>query len=191
MRLVAGRLRRDERVFTLIELITALGMLLIVVTALSGVLISATHIEADINRRFSSQVNARIALDQLRREIHCASSVSPLGGTPIGTFGPSTSITIVLGNRCPSATGGTTVSWCTQGSGTQFALYRLVGTTCTTSGKKTVDYLIDGNVFTFTNQSTANLAYLSVAIFVNTNPASGEGPYRLTDDIVLRNSVRV
>lgn len=182
-KLVVGRLRRDERGFTLIELITALGMLLIVVTALSGVLISATHIEADINRRFSSQVNARIALDQLRREIHCASSVTPVGA--------STSITIVLGSRCPSATGGATVSWCTSGTDTRYALYREVGATCTTSGKKTVDYLIDGNVFTFTNQSTANLAYLSVAIFVNTNPASGEGPYRLTDDIVLRNSVRV
>lgn len=180
---VAGRLRRDERGFTLIELITALGMLLIVVTALSGVLISATNIEADISRRFSSQVNARIALDQLRREIHCASSVTPVGA--------STSITIVLGGRCPSATGGTTVSWCAQPSATGFALYREVGLTCSTAGKKTVDYLTSNAVFTFFNQSTANLAYLSVAIFVNTNPASGEGPYRLTDDIVLRNSVRV
>jgi len=184
------RLRSDERGFTLIELITALGMLLIVVTALSGVLISATNIEADINRRFSSQVNARIALDQLRREIHCASSVATLGGTPSGPFGPAIGITIVLGSRCPSATGGATVSWCTLGSGTRFVLYRQVGTTCTTSGKKSVDYLIADNVFTFTSQATSSLAYLSVAIVVNTSPASGEPPYRLTDDIVLRNSVR-
>jgi type II secretory pathway pseudopilin PulG len=186
VRRFAGRLRLDERGFTLIELVTALGMLLIVVTALSGVLISATHIEADINRRFSSQVNARIALDQLRREIHCASSVSPIA--------PATSVaqgvTIVLGSRCPSATGGATVSWCTSGSVTRWSLYRQVGTTCTTSGKKAVDYLTSGDVFTFTSQSTSNLAYVSVALVVNTNPASGEPPYSLTDDIVLRNSVR-
>ena len=162
-----GRLRRDERGFTLIELITALGMLLIVITALSGVLISATNIEADLNRRFSSQINARIALDQLRREIHCASSVTPTG--------PSTSITIVLGSRCPSATGGTTVSWCALASGTQFALYRQIGVTCTTSGKKAADYLTSDAVFNFTDQSAGNLDYLSVALFVNTNPASGEG----------------
>jgi prepilin-type N-terminal cleavage/methylation domain-containing protein len=181
-----GRLRGDERGFTLIELITALGMLLIVITALSGVLISATNIEADLNRRFSSQINARIALDQLRREIHCASSVTPI---PPATS-VATGFTIVLGSRCPSATGGTTVSWCTSGSGTRWALYREVGATCSTSGKKAADYLTDGNVFTFTDQSTSNLAYLSVALFVNTNPASGEVDYRLTDDIVLRNSTR-
>ena len=184
---VVSRLRRDERGFTLIELVTALGMLLIVVTALSGVLISATHIEADINRRFSSQVNARIALDQLRREIHCAATVTPI----VPAVSVAQGVTIVLGSRCPSATGGMTVSWCTSGTATRWALYRQVGITCTTAGKKTVDYLTDGNVFTFTSQSTSNLAYLSVALYVNTDPASGEGPYRLTDDIVLRNSVRV
>lgn len=179
---IVDRLRSDERGFTLIELITALGMLLIVVTALSGVLISATNIEADINRRFSSQVNARIALDQLRREIHCASSVTPAG--------PSSSITITLGTRCPTASGGTVVSWCTSGSGTRYALYRKVGALCDTSGRKAVDYLATGEVFNYSLQSLTSLGTLSVTIFVNTNPASGEGPYRLTDDIVLRNSVR-
>jgi prepilin-type N-terminal cleavage/methylation domain-containing protein len=182
-----GRLRRDQRGFTLIELITALGMLLIVITALSGVLISATNIEADMNRRFSSQINARIALDQLRREIHCAISVSPIAPAVSVAQG----VTIVLGSRCPSATGGTTVSWCTSGSGTRWALYREVGPTCSSaSPRKAVDYLTDGNVFTFTNQSTSSLAYVSVALSVNTNSASGEIDYRLTDDIVLRNSTR-
>jgi prepilin-type N-terminal cleavage/methylation domain-containing protein len=180
---VAGRLRGDEQGFTLIELITVLGMLLIVITALSGVLISATNIEADMNRRFTSQINARIALDQLRREIHCATSVVPAG--------PSSTITIVLGSRCPSASGGTTVSWCALGSGTQFALYRQVGVTCTTAGKKAVDYLTTSAVFNFTNQSASSLAVLSVTIYVDSKPSSGLGPYRLTDDIVLRNSTRV
>jgi len=179
---IVGRLRADERGFTLIELITALGMLLIVITALSGVLISAMNIEGDMNRRFTSQINARIALDQLRREIHCASSVTPTG--------PSTSITIVLGSRCPSATGGTTVSWCALPSGTQYALYREVGATCSTSGKKAADYLTADSIFTFTNQSASSLAFLSVSLAVNGKPSSGLGDYRLTDDIVLRNSIR-
>ena len=176
------RLRSDERGFTLIELVTVLGMLVIVMTALSYALIAATKAEEEMNRRFASQINARIALDQLRREIHCASSVTPTGS--------SASITIVLGSRCPSAVGGTTVSWCTVGSATRYALHRLVGNTCNATGKKAVDYLTSGTVFTFTPQSASSLAFLSVALPVNTRPASGLPAYQLTDDIVLRNSTR-
>lgn len=176
------RLRRDERGFTLIELITVLGMLVIVMTALSYALIAAQKSEEEMNRRFASQINARIALDQLRREIHCASAVTPAGA--------SASIVIVLGNRCPSAGAGATVSWCTTGSGTRYALYRLVGASCDATGKKSVDYLTSGTVFSFVPQSVTSLAVLSVTLPVNTRPASGLPDYRLTDDIVLRNSSR-
>ena len=176
------RLRRDETGFTLIELITVMGMFLITVTALSSALIAATKAEEDMNRRFSSQINARIALDQLRREIHCANAVTPAG--------TSASITITLGSRCPTAGAGTTVSWCTSGSGTRYALYRLVGATCNTTGRKTVDYLTSATVFTFAAQSTTSLAVLSVTLPVITRQASGLPAYNLTDDIVLRNSSR-
>ena len=175
------RLRRDERGFTLIELVTVLGMLVIVMTALSYALIAATKAEEEMNRRFASQINARIALDQLRREIHCASSV------PVSS---SASVTIALGSRCPTASGGSAVSWCTVGSGTRYSLYRQTGTTCSSAGKKSVDYLTTGAVFAFTAQSTSSLAFLSVTLPVNTRPASSLPDYRLTDDIVLRNSSR-
>ena len=177
-----GRLRRDERGFTLIELVTVLGMMLIVMAALSEALITANKTEEDMNRRFASQINARIALDQLRREIHCASAVTPTGS--------SATITITLGSRCPTAGGGTTVSWCTSGSGTQYALYRTVGATCNTGGRKVVDHLTASTVFSFAAQSVSSLAILSVTLPVNTNPASSLPDYRLSDDIVLRNSTR-
>ena len=176
------RLFRDERGFTLIELVTVMGMLVIVMTALSYALIAATKSEEEMNRRFASQINARIALDTLRREIHCASSVTPTG--------TSATITIVLGNRCPSAGAGTTVSWCTIGSGTRYALHRLVGGTCNATGKKAVDYLTSGTVFSYAPQSVTTLGVLSVTLPVNTKPASGLPAYNLTDDIVLRNSTR-
>jgi type II secretory pathway pseudopilin PulG len=182
LRLHVRRLRRDEAGFTLVELITVIGIFLITVTALTSALIAATKAEEDMNRRFSSQINARIALDQLRREIHCASAVTPAG--------TSASITITLGSRCPSAGAGTTVSWCTSGTGTRYALYRLVGGACNATGKKTVDYLTTGTVFSFAAQSTTSLAVLSVTLPVNTRPASGLPAYNLTDDIVLRNSAR-
>ena len=180
-RLLLERLRREESGFTLIELITVLGMLTIVMTCLSWAMIAAHKAEEDMNRRFTSQINARIALDQLRREIHCASAVTPTGA--------SATITITLGSRCPTAGAGTTVSWCTSGTGSRFALYRQVGATCTTSGKKSVDYLTSGSVFSYAPQSTTSLAILSVTLPVNAKPGSG-GDYRLADDIVLRNSVR-
>ena len=174
-------LRRDESGFTLVELVTVLGLMLITMTALSYAMIAAHKTEEDLNRRFASQVNARIALDQLRREIHCASAV---------TTSTSSMITITLGTRCPTAGAGTTVSWCAQGGGTRWALYRQVGSTCTTSGKKTVDYLTTNALFSYAAQSTSSLAIVSVALPVNTRPASGLPAYNLTDDIVLRNSTR-
>lgn len=181
IRQLMRRLRREESGFTLIELLTVLGMLLITVTCLSYALIAAQKAEADMTRRFTSQINARIALDQLRREIHCASSVTPAGA--------SSSITIVLGSRCPTAGAGTTVSWCTSGSGTRWALYRQIGATCTTAGKKTVDFLTTGTVFSYAVQSSSSLGILSVTLTVDSGQA-GLRPYNLTDDIVLRNSTR-
>lgn len=177
---VLDRLRRDESGFTLIELVTALGMLVIVMTALSYALMAAHKAEEDMNRRFGSQINARIALDQLRREIHCAASVT----------GGGDRITIVLGNRCPTAGGGTTVSWCAAGTGTRWALYRQVGSSCGTSGAKRVDYLTTNALFAIPTPLSGSLAYLSVTLPVNTRPASGRPDYRLADDIVLRNSAR-
>ena len=179
------RLRHEESGFTLIELVTVLGMLVIVMTCLSYAMIAAHKAEEDMNRRFASQINARIALGQLRREIHCATAVTP---APIGT---TSTITMVLGPRCPTAPGGITVTWCTVGSGTRHALYRQTGLTCGASGRKVADYLTSGAIFSYTLQLPTSLAYVSVSLPVNTNPASGRPDYRLTDDIVLRNSVRV
>lgn len=177
-----SRLRREESGFTLIELVTVLGMLVIVMTALSYAFVAASKSEEEMNRRFGSQINARIALDQIRREVHCASAVTPTG--------TAASITITLGSRCPTAGAGATVSWCTVGSGTRYILYRKVGGTCDSAGKKTVDYLTTGTVFSFIPQSATSLATLTVTLPVNTRPATGLADYRLADDIVLRNSSR-
>jgi prepilin-type N-terminal cleavage/methylation domain-containing protein len=175
-------LRRDERGFTLVEMLTVLAMLGLVIAALSSILVAAMNAEREMNRRFTSQINARLALDQLRREVHCASAVTPAGA--------SSSVTIVLGTRCPSAAEGTTVSWCTSGTGARFALYRVASTTCGPSGKQAADFLTSGSIFEFTPQSPNSLAVLSVILPVNTRPESGMSDYDLEDDIVLRNSTR-
>ena len=178
------RLRSEESGFTLVELVTVLVLLLIVMTCLSYAMIAAHKAEEDMNRRFASQINARIALDQLRRDVHCATVVTP---GPIGTV---SNITMVLGPRCPAAAAGLIVTWCTVGSGTRYALHRQVGLTCGSTGRKVVDYLTTGAIFSYTLQLPTSLAYVSVSLPVNTKPASGRPDYRLADDIVLRNSVR-
>ena len=190
VRALLRRLRSEETGFTLIELVTVLGMFLITVTCLSAALISANNAEENMHRRFGSQINARIALDQLRREIHCAGAVTPTGSST-GTA-PTwwSSVVITLGSRCPTAASGATVSWCTSGSGSRYALYRLVGATCNTTGRKAVDYLTTGTVFSYAAQSTSSLAVLSVTLPVNIRPGTSTPDYRLEDDIVLRNSQR-
>lgn len=180
-----GRIRRrlrGEHGLTLVEMLTVLAMLGLVIAALTTILIAAMNAEQEMNRRFTSQINARLALDQLRREVHCASSVTPAG--------PSASVTIVLGSRCPSASAGTTVSWCTVGSGSRFALYRVPSATCSAAGKRAADFLTSGTIFDFRPASATSLAVLSVTIPVNARPESGMADYRLDDEIVLRNSTR-
>jgi hypothetical protein len=48
-------------------------ILVIIMTSLTAVLVSASHTEVDTNKRFQAQQNDRTGLDKLRREIHCAS----------------------------------------------------------------------------------------------------------------------
>ena len=124
-----------------------------------------------MNRRFGSQINARIALDQIRREVHCASAVTP---DRVGRRRSRSRSAVAV----PTAGAGTTVSWCTAGSGTRYVLYRKVGATCDTAGKKTVDYLTTGTVFCFTPQSTTSLATLSVTL--PGEHEAGERPSRLS-----------
>ena len=146
LRRVTERLRREESGFTLIELITVLGMLVIVMTALSSAMIAAHKAEEDMNRRFGSQINARIALDQLRREIHCASAV---------TTSTASMITLTLGSRCPTAGGGTTDQLVRAGD--RDAVGALpAGRKCLHDvGRKTVDYLTTNTLFSYAAQSTS------------------------------------
>lgn len=61
-----------------------MAILLIVIASLASVLVSATKSEVDAGKRFQVQVQDRTALDKLRRELHCANSVTVenSSGTP-------------------------------------------------------------------------------------------------------------
>ena len=179
-----------ERGYSLIEMLTVLVIMGVVMTSLTTVFVQASNSETDMNNRFQAQLTTKLALDKLRREIHCASVATPAGS--------SSSVTITLPSYCKTGSGS--ITWCTRSNGTnRYALYRVVGATCT-GGIKWADYLVPSStatvcsgalcIFNYTAQSTSSLAKLSVDLPVNVKPSKTVELYELIDSIVLRNSTR-
>ena len=189
MRAALDRLRSrllDQRGYSVVELVTVCAILAIVLGGLTTVFVSASKAELEQNRRFEAQQNARLALDKLRREGHCASSLT-ISTTPSGQR-----LTFTLPSQC--VTGSGAVSWCTVGSGSRYALYRQAGSSCGSALPAVMwaDYLTkpSGLVFTYVLQSPAALARLEVELPVDVQPSSPIGKYTLSDHIALRNSTR-
>jgi prepilin-type N-terminal cleavage/methylation domain-containing protein len=174
--------------FTLAEMLVVMAILGVVIGGLTQLFVAANNTTTDLTSRFRAQQEGRVALDGLRRELHCASAISPT------TFpaGGVTSITLTLGSYCPSApSGGGSVTWCTAGGGQRYALSRYVGTACSGAGVKKADYLTTNLVFkALTLQGGGLKARLSVDLPVDTNLSRAGGVYDLKDDIVLRNTSR-
>lgn len=146
--------------FTLPELLMSMVILLIVLTALVSVLVSANQQQTDADHRFQAQEQARTGLDLLRHELHCATSVTDTSGNPLTAGTPYSAITVSLSSVCPT-TGlpstsplTTYATWCTSASTAtnpaapgDFALYRVTSTalprpTCATNGAvQWMDYL--------------------------------------------------
>lgn len=170
---------RAERGFSLIELVTVMAIMGIVMAGLTTVFVSASNNELDMNNRFQAQLNARLALEKFRREVHCASSL---------TFNSASSVTVVLPTGCKSVG---TVTWCAQGSGTRWGLYRVGGASCT-GGIRWADYLTTSSVFGYTAPTAGSrlLPTVNVDLPVNVKPSKTTELYELKDDVVLRNATR-
>jgi type II secretory pathway pseudopilin PulG len=177
-----------ERGITLIEALVTMLILGIVLASLTGAFVSASHAELDLNRRFQAQGQARLALDKLRRELHCASTL---------TVSSASTITITLPSYCQTGSGSQqTVMWCVPGNSAPYALYRIAPSTGTcTGGTKWADSLVSSTWFSLPSSppSTVHLATLHVDLPVNvrTNAnLSSPDTFDLYDDIALRNSPR-
>lgn len=181
---------RSERGYTLVEMLTVLVIMGVVMGGLTTVFVSATNSETDMNNRFQAQLNARLALDKMRREIHCASVATPTGS--------SSSVTITLPSYCKTGSGS--ITWCTRSVATnRYALYRVAGSSCS-GGVMWADYLTPSAsattcsgalcIFNYSAQSTTSLAKLNVDLPVNVKPSKTVDLYELQDAIVLRNSSR-
>ena len=72
---------RGERGFSLMEMITVMAIMSVVLTGLVSLFVQGSNSQIDLNRRFEAQQTARLALDRMRREIHCSKGASTAGGT--------------------------------------------------------------------------------------------------------------
>jgi len=186
--------------YTLTELIIVMAILGVVLTALTTLFVSGSRAELDLSNRFQAQQNARLALDKLRREIHCASEVT--------RNATGTAIRIKLGTYCPTNDSGSATpsffTWCVKDktgtfppavSSPPYTLWRYRGDIPTCSGAGAVKWAdslttVDGKVFPLCGQSVNELATLRVDLLVDVTPGDAKQRYNLQDDIVLRNSSR-
>jgi type II secretory pathway pseudopilin PulG len=182
---IKRRLRGESGV-TIAEMLTVMIIMSIVFAGITSVFVAGSKAAADQDRRFQAQLTTRLALDKIRKDIHCATDVTPF---------TTNSVTL----KIPTACGGD-VSWCAllvSGYTNRYALYRQVGATCSSAGTKIGDYLTSTNgspplVFPAFAHATGCgcLASLQVDYAVSVK-GTAVGAYELTDTIFLRNSTRI
>jgi type II secretory pathway pseudopilin PulG len=165
---------REQRAYALTELVTVLAIMTIVLGGLTTLFVAANTAEVDMRKRFDAQQEARLAIDALRREVHCASAVPTV---------LAHTVTLTLPTGCPSGSGD--VTWRMQNVGTsRYQLWRDSGAT----SKRYADYLVLENAFSYTAPTTDSRAKLSVEFAVDVDLADTIRPYTLEDDLVLRNT---
>jgi prepilin-type N-terminal cleavage/methylation domain-containing protein len=177
---VRSRLR-GEAGYSLVEMLTVMVIMSIVFAGITDVFVSGSKAQADQDNRFQAQLGTRIAMDKIRKDIHCASDVTPYA---------TTSVTL----KRPSGCGGD-VSWCTSavsGYTNRYRLYRQLGTTCGANGTMVGDYLTSANAFPAFTHTVGCQCLASLQVdFAVSNRGSTNDAYELTDTVFLRNSTRL
>jgi prepilin-type N-terminal cleavage/methylation domain-containing protein len=182
---VIGRLRSrlgGERGYSLVEMLTVMVIMSVVFAGITDIFVSGSKAQADQDNRFQAQLATRLALDKIRKDIHCASDLAA-GYT-------TSSLTL----KRPSGCGGD-VSWCASalsGYTSRYRLYRQVGSTCGTSGTMVADYLTSGAVFPQFLHTVGCQCLASLKVdFPVSNRGSSKDAYELSDTVFLRNSTRL
>ena len=179
---------RGENGYSLVEMLTVMAIMSIVLGGLTQVFTSASKASIDMTNRFQAQVDTRLALDKLRRDVHCADDLTP--NTPNPWTSQQSTVTLTI-TKC----GGGNVTWCTaaqSGVSSRWLLYRQPNSnSCSSSSPavKVASYLTTQTPFTGFAHPTGTLAALTVNLPASVN-RTGTGTYRLTDTIYLRNSIR-
>jgi prepilin-type N-terminal cleavage/methylation domain-containing protein len=179
IRRLRGLRLKGEGGYSLVEMLVVMVIMSIVFAGVTAVFVAGSKAQADQDRRFQAQLSTRIALDKIRRDIHCANDVTPYA---------TNSVTLKI-----TGCAGGDVSWCTvavSGYTDRYALYRMAGTSCSASGTKIADFLTTASVFPAFTHTTGSLAALQVDFIVSVKSSTTVDSYDLGDTIYLRNSVR-
>ena len=170
------RLAAQQGGYTLMEMLMVCVILGTIIGALTYLFVSAQTAEIDMNQRFQAQQAARLGIDKMRREIHCASLISPTG--------TSASITVTIPAQCPTAGGvQTNVTYDVVGSAQRYQLRR--------NSVILADYITAQNAFDYTAPvAGVSLGKLRVSLPINNLPTGTRKDWKLVGDIVLRNTTR-
>jgi Tfp pilus assembly protein PilV len=196
--------------YTVIEMLTVMVILSVVMGGIIAIFVSGLNADADSTRRYQDQQDARVSLVRMTREIHAACTVA----TPATYNTWTNSMTFYFGSdSCVS--GSHTVTWCTKASGSLYALYRGVGTTCAAATVMYADFVTASNIFVYlppnshlvsptsttlgagtagtnivTQDNAWSLPRLHVAFTVDRGGSAKVDRYTLVDDITFRNGPR-
>lgn len=196
---------QGEGGYTMAEMVVVMAILGVVVGGIVMLFARGINADADQQRRFHAQQDARLALDKMRREFHAACTVS--NPSTYNTAESSVTLYFVT-DGCASGTH--TVTWCTSGSGSRYGLYRIVATSCSGATDKFADYLTSGSIFTYlppnsyvttlgggtgssaitTAAGSSTLPRIHVRFTVNRKPTKTTDAFTIADDIALRNGPR-
>ena len=203
------RLRlRDERGFTLIEMVLVVSMLGVVLGGITTVFLSGSRAELNVNTRFQAQEGARLALAALRRDVHNACTAKVTGTAPalqltlsIPVTGGTPAVAPIPQEQCGTVNAShiTKIIWCAiamTNPNTKYALYRSTTSTCTTSSKLVANNMVTtltGFAGFFQTTSTTipfgQFQTVDVDIPISLKQGTAGVPFELKERLALRNTV--
>ncbi len=190
-----------ERGFTLIEAVMVMLILGTVLAGITTVFVNGTHAELQNNNRFKAQQTARIAMEQLRLDVHNACAVKVISGGGSITFA---SVPLSDPTRCGSTGSSASypkVNWCALTSptlSTTYALYRSTATdgTCTTANGTLEADRVTSNASLFALATCTSgticpeqFTTLTVKVPISFKSTTYGAPYTLSQTLSLRNGV--
>jgi prepilin-type N-terminal cleavage/methylation domain-containing protein len=134
--MLALRLRQataEQDGVTLVEMLAVLAILGIVLAGLTVLFTAGLRSQADQTKRVNAQQDARVALDQLRRELHCGSALA---------YNSPSSVTVTLPSYCGSTPRTTLSGGLTLPSST----IAVAGTSRFNAGTNTISFGSSGTV---------------------------------------------
>jgi prepilin-type N-terminal cleavage/methylation domain-containing protein len=185
-----------EHGFTLVEMLVVMAVMLMVLAGITGAYVSAQTAQIDQTRRLDAQENARLALDRMRKDIHCAHGVTDPYLNDSGGWTIVMTETNTTGEaECPGLlqTNASGVQWCTipvAGATNRFQLFRendpdeqCDGTDATFM----TDYLTRADLWASPTCIVGQYPTVEVTMPVDVDPSKAPGSYQLGDEIALRN----